>query len=187
MNTFFTSDLHFDDDRFDISMRPFKDTNEQTDFLIKKWNSKISNSDTVYVLGDLFIKKFNPNIIKQLNGSKILVKGNYENLSNDIYEKYFDKVCDNLVLNIKKNGKDHQVYINHYPEKCREDIFNICGHVHSAWRVQKNMINVGVDAWHFLPVSISEILFVKNAIDNHFDKNIFAGELEQNSDKIKWS
>ena len=35
------------------------------------------------------------------------------------------------------------------------------------------MINVGVDAWHFKPVSLEEILFTKKAIECHYDDNVF--------------
>jgi len=62
-------------------------------------------------------------------------------------------------------------------------MFNICGHIHGLWKVQRNMINVGVDAWHFIPVSEEQIIFYMNGIKKHYDANVFAGELEPNNVK----
>lgn len=31
------------------------------------------------------------------------------------------------------------------------------GHVHEKWKINKNMINVGVDVWNFYPVPVTEI------------------------------
>lgn len=36
------------------------------------------------------------------------------------------------------------------------------------------MINVSVDAWHFKPVSETEILFCYNAMQNFYDENVFS-------------
>lgn len=35
--------------------------------------------------------------------------------------------------------------------------FLLHGHVHNAWKVKGRMINVGVDAWNYTPVSIDQI------------------------------
>ena len=59
-------------------------------------------------------------------------------------------------------------------------MMNVCGHIHSLFKVQRNTVNVGCDAWHFEPVSINKLLFIINAIHNYFDENVFAGELECN-------
>jgi hypothetical protein len=42
------------------------------------------------------------------------------------------------------------------------------------------MVNVGVDAWHFTPVSEDLIKFQMGGIRNHYDQNVFAGELISN-------
>ena len=35
----------------------------------------------------------------------------------------------------------------------KDDGWLLCGHVHEGWRQDRKQINVGVDAWHFAPVS----------------------------------
>jgi len=53
MQTFFTSDTHFDDE-FAIQYfnRPFKSVDEMNVVIVEKWNSVVTENDTVYHLGD---------------------------------------------------------------------------------------------------------------------------------------
>jgi len=61
-----------------------------------------------------------------------------------------------------------------YPAHAVADRFNIVGHIHGLWKVQPNMVNVGVDAWHFRPVSEQEIRFVYDAMrTGKYDENVF--------------
>ena len=80
------------------------------------------------------------------------------------------------------NGKRFllPLHLNHYPNKCNEYLkltnqqtLCLTGHIHGLWRVQKNIINVGVDAFHFQPVSIEEVALIYNAMLNHYDNNVF--------------
>jgi len=78
----------------------------------------------------------------------------------------------------------HSIYLNHYPAKCIDNLFCLTGHIHGLWKVQRNMINVSCDAWNFTPVSEDEIIFCMNAIRNHYDEHVFAGELPSNIELI---
>lgn len=49
---------------------------------------------------------------------------------------------------------------------------------HGTWKVKRNIINVGVDAWHFIPVSEDLIKFQINGIRNHYDENVFMDEIK---------
>ena len=185
---FFTSDTHFREKRLELFYRPFKTTEENDAALIEGWNSVVGKDDEVYFLGD-FIGPDDNNeetlakIIQQLNGKIHLIKGNYEELPDEVYKKYFVSVSESLTMRAKKGNDTLELYLNHFPNKCKKDYFNIVGHVHSLFKVQRNMVNVGCDAWHFKPVSINEIFFIINGIKNHFDDNVFAGELECNLEK----
>ena len=68
---------------------------------------------------------------------------------------------------------DKKYYLNHYPANCIDKEFSITGHIHSLWKVQKNMINVVIDAWHYFPVSEKEINFIRIACEKYYDKNVF--------------
>ena len=59
--------------------------------LIENWNCKVSSEDTVYILGDFCFKmdkKQAINILKQLNGNKVLIIGNHDKF---VGQKDFDE------------------------------------------------------------------------------------------------
>lgn len=191
---FFIADTHFQDDRLNLYGRDlmFENSKEVDKYIIKKWNENITNDDLVIVVGDVSMTKEGLNNLSKLNGEKWLVKGNYDisvenggtakyEISDDILSKYFTKIVDEIELKI--GGET--VYINHFPTNARPDMFNIVGHIHGTWKVQRNMVNVGVDAWHFTPVPEDLIKFQMNGIRVHYDQNVFAGELIANTKNRK--
>ena len=182
MKTFFTSDWHLGEDRIGINgkpnlfYRPFTDITDQDDTIIDNFNEEFKNGDTLYHLGDVIYK--NSDRAKQYFGwlredfpdSKFhLIIGNYDEDKLDILEDYFDSMVRETTLAIR----GRRYYLNHYPTNCIDKSFSITGHIHSLWKVQKNMINVGVDAWHFKPVSEDEIDFCRTACEKYYDKNVF--------------
>lgn len=176
---YFTSDTHFGDNRLDLNGRDLfvSSADEADKIIIKKWNESITDNDTVFHLGDVAINETSLDKVEQLKGQKILLMGNYDcNVSMNRLKELFIEVRDNIYF--KHDGETF--YLNHYPEKGVTDAFNIVGHIHSLWKVQRNMINVSCDAWQFRPVPIEKIHFLLNAIRNHYDINVFAGELEAN-------
>lgn len=178
-NKWFTSDLHFGDPRIKLRHRDLITANndEIDQLVIDNWNKTIKSDDTVFVLGDVCYDSSRIDILNTLNGRKVLVKGNYDDSTPDeTWLKYFEKVCSSCYTHIG----DEKVYLNHYPCNSKPEIFNIVGHIHDLWKVQRNMINVSVDAWHFMPVSEDRIAFTMNAIRNHYDQNVFAGEISAN-------
>lgn len=178
MARFFTSDQHFSDNRFDLFYRPFKTVQEQDDYLVEKWNSVVGPHDEVYHVGDFSTTDVGLDIARRLNGTIHLIMGNYdEPRPIEKLRSIFASVKTNEFITLS-NGKS--VYLNHYPESTLNHMFNIVGHIHGLWKVQRNMINVSCDAWHFNPVSEDQIVFAMNAIEKFYDINVFAGELEAN-------
>jgi len=180
---FFTSDHHFSDDRFNLFYRPFKTVQEQEDYLVEKWNSVVGPKDEVFHIGDFATTDKGLDVVERLNGKIHLVMGNYDDpRPMTKLKKLFASVVINADLKLK-NGE--MVHLNHYPGNAVKDKFNIVGHIHGLWKVQRNMINVGCDAWNFLPVSEDEIIFCMNAIRKFYDEHVFAGELESNMSLIE--
>ena len=188
---FFTADLHFQDDRLNLYARDlmFENSKEVDNHIIKTWNKTVDKKDLVILVGDISMTKDGLKNLDKLNGEKWLVKGNYDipvesggtakyEISDEILSKYFTKIVDALELVI--GGEI--VYINHFPTNAKSEFFNIVGHIHGTWKVQRNMVNVGVDAWHFTPVSEELIKFQMNGIRVHYDQNVYAGELKANID-----
>lgn len=75
----FTSDTHFGSERtLELSKRPFKTVEEMDKTMINNWNKIVSKDDIVFHLGDFGDYKR----VKELNGIKMLILGNYEEKDN---------------------------------------------------------------------------------------------------------
>ena len=82
MKVFIISDTHFNHANIiKYCNRPFKDTKEMDEMMIKNWNETVSNKDIVLHLGDFGLgkKEYIASIVKRLNGKKILIMGNHDN------------------------------------------------------------------------------------------------------------
>lgn len=163
--------LHFDN-------RPFKDVEEMNNELIRRWNEVVSDGDLVYILGDMFWMapaKAAP-ILDQLNGQKILVKGNHDRWHDSKFDKKFVKIDEY----IETEDEGRKVVLCHYPIPCFKNHFygwiHLYGHVHNSfeWNMmehqrylmeelydrQCNMINVGamMPYMNYTPRTLDEIL-----------------------------
>ena len=81
MKIFVISDPHFNHSNIiPYSNRPFSSVKEMDETIIANWNKTVGPNDTVFCLGDFcFGTKDNiPYYARQLNGRKILIKGNHD-------------------------------------------------------------------------------------------------------------
>lgn len=176
-STFLTSDLHLGDSRFDIMQRPFKNLSDFHSCIIDNYNSIVSDNDNVIINGDVIYKEAKDpekliEFLRKFKGKKTLIKGNHDVFDNSLYFKVFDQVIkegNGLFMNVQ----DIRCWITHYPTKGREDCFNIVGHIHSSWKVQKNFFNCGVDVNHFRPVNASFVPFILNSIESFYDDDVW--------------
>lgn len=175
----FTSDLHFGHEAvIGYCKRPFTSLDEMHAELVKRWNECVRPEDTVYVLGDLALcpfKDFEP-IAKQLNGRKLLVRGNHDHYSEGQYGKLGFQVFHEVKMKLAGQMvrlshypyalpwwkrpfafKSELRYMDRRPVKVRGEVL-LHGHSHVAYQLSDDgRIHVGVDAWDFYPVSIREI------------------------------
>ena len=187
---FFTSDTHFGHSKIiDYCKRPFSSIEEHDKTLIQNWNNVVGQDDTVFHLGDFAYgnSQFISNIIKQLNGNIILIKGNHDlrNMNPALYNIFSDAVYQARILIDKQT-----VYLNHFPFLCFEhgDInlykdnysIQLFGHVHSGPLTSSEDVNrlnilfptqydVGVDNNNFTPISWID---VKNKIKQQINKSL---------------
>jgi len=139
--------------------------------MVDNWNKTVAKEDTIWHLGDFSKNKEGYKFLDQLNGKINLILGNYDEEALGDYS-IFNSVQKNAIVDIK--GRSY--FLTHKPEDYSKSLFNLVGHIHGLWKVQRNMINVGVDAWHFLPVSEEQIEMHYEAIHKFYDKNVFIGE-----------
>ena len=138
---FYISDWHYGHANcIAFDNRPFKTVQEMNEALIERWNSTVSENDTVYILGDMFWCNWKDSlpVLDKLNGSKILIKGNHDRCNESQFVKKFSKIVD--YLEIKDNERN--VVLCHYPIPCFKNHFygwyHLYGHVHTSF--ESNMM-----------------------------------------------
>lgn len=184
---YFTADQHFGSERaLELSCRPFTSVDEMNYTIVNNFNSIVNPGDITIHLGDFG----NFNFLKKLNGSHILILGNYE--VDDMMKNFdggFDYYQEYLKMVGFKDARqkdayfdiDNQhvhLYLTHRPDDCLKenpsDLFNLFAHIHGRQLIKKYGIDVGVDAHHFLPINEERVLFFRNAIlKGYYDSNVF--------------
>lgn len=158
--------------------RPFTSVEQMNAELIRRWNAVVQPGDITYVLGDMFWcnSKLAVPILEQLNGSKVLVKGNHDRTGDRDFDKQFVKIDE--YIEVKDDGR--RVVLCHYPIPCFKNHFHgayhLYGHVHNSfeWNMVENfkfqmqalyerpcqMFNVGVMMpWmDYTPRTLDEII-----------------------------
>ena len=175
---YFTSDWHLGDDRIGIDgkpnlfFRPFSSVEEQDETIVSELQKFVGKEDTLIHLGDVLVGDDSIETFRALKGmckEMILISGNYDEGRWELLGECFDQIYHEWTVELD----GIPFYLNHYPSRCKGNAPALTGHIHSLWKVQPGMINVGVDAWHFRPVSEKEILFCWQAMQNHYDQEVF--------------
>lgn len=160
-NLFVTSDQHFfHNNIIKYHNRPFDTTSEMNKHIINCYNERVTNNDLCIHLGDLMYC-YGSNfedlkiIFKELNGRKVLVRGNHDTLPIEkYYELGFELVSDILFFEDK--------LFCHYPfedpnkfsvieKKFNNQLHNYktlyYGHIHSREAISRRieMVNCCVD------------------------------------------
>ena len=166
---YYISDTHFRSTFiFKHCHRPFDNVKECDDFIVRSWNEKIKDEDTVYVLGDLgcFYNEEEFSLISQLKGRKILIVGNHDvEYLDEIKEKQLFEDIHELTC-IKDEGRE--VWLCHYPlftwPNDHQGSYFVYGHIHNApitflqaFYQNKNAFNAGVDVCDFTPHTLDEL------------------------------
>lgn len=179
MSIFYIADWHYGHENIlSFDNRPFKTVEEMNEELVKRWNERVTNQDTVYVLGDMFWCNMNiaVEVLDFLNGQKFLLKGNHDRCNHGQFRRKFTKI--EKLDTINDNGR--QVVLSHYPIPCFENHFygwyHLYGHVHNSFEARMmehdkylmenlyghscNMYNVGaMMPWmDYTPRTLDEII-----------------------------
>jgi len=162
-NLWFTADPHFGHDAIrKHCKRPYQSLQEMDDGMIKNWNDKVGNHDTIAVLGDFAFKDY-AKYLDRLNGAKIyLVFGNHDNYqeANKVDPKYgFTDIQENLSVMV-----DHEeIFLSHFAHrvwnKSHYGTWHLYGHTHGMLPEDELSLSfdVGVDCNNFTPVSYQQV------------------------------
>lgn len=176
---YYIADIHFGDLRvFNKCSKPFKNLNEYEIEIVKQWTKKVSNDDTVYVLGDIsdgiYLKSID--LIRNLPGKKNLIIGNHDLPILDKIKKsgVFDTI--EFMGLIEDNGR--KVCLCHYPVMDWMEFsrggYLVYGHIHNKtgfnnkaypqikeYFKDKLGYNAGVDVTNYEPVTLDEMIKLK--------------------------
>ena len=161
--------------------RPFEAVADMDDRLVDRWNERVDGDDTVLVLGDVALGPIASSLrlVGRLAGRKVLVAGNHDRCWSGNGRKalaWRERYLDAGFVEVRQGTIDvdvagHAVRAGHFPyegDSHDEDRFTssrpeddgrwlLHGHVHDRWRQRGRMINVGVDAWDYRPVSEHDV------------------------------
>lgn len=164
---FYTSDPHFGHRNvIKYCNRPFASADEMDEELIRRWNAVVGEDDQVFVLGDVFFcgKIRAAEIMKRLTGHKFLIRGNHDHWTDAKYIALGFEGVSKCIVALHGFSMSHFPYRGQeaddrkFPDQLEDKgEWLLCGHVHTSWKTNKRMINVGVDQWAFAPVSQTEL------------------------------
>ena len=120
---YYISDLHFFSknqtaEGLNFDNRPFKNVDEMHEVILNNWNSRVTNGDTVYILGDVSNRGKNEDliaIVARLKGKKVLIKGNHCDASDYRYKQLFYSIHDYLEITDYADKKAYRLVLSHYP------------------------------------------------------------------------
>lgn len=181
---FYIADIHFNDSKvFQKCFRPFTNFDDFANEIVIRWNNKVKNDDIVYVLGDI-AEDDSVNcisIFKKMNGHKHLIIGNHD--SKIIKEAEINCVFESISFIKLIDDKGRKVCLCHYPlmdwMEFNRDGYLVYGHIHNKtdknnkaykqikeYYADKKAYNAGVDVTNFEPVTLDEMIKLKEANKN---------------------
>lgn len=173
----FTSDLHLGH-RFVAGLRGFDCVEDHDTHLMQQWESRVTDGDQVWVLGDLAVSRPTQAlaIIRSLPGIKHFISGNHDGchpMHRDAHKRTPEYLTAFASVQPFARRKIHgqDVLLSHFPyakdrHEARymqyrlrdEGAWLLHGHTHQADQRQEGReIHVGVDAWDFAPVSLHTV------------------------------
>ena len=167
---YFTGDTHFGHANIITHCnRPFLSIQEMDQAIINNWRERVTNNDTVYILGDMFFvgRVDYSDYLKMLPGKKHLIIGNHDKdwMKKLDITQYFKSVAHYAEI----SDGSHKITLCHYPmmtwNAASKGSYLIYGHIHNNvndgyWRLLKTMpnaLNAGVDINNFYPVTFKEL------------------------------
>lgn len=139
---FYIADCHFGHKNILLfDNRPFGDLEQMEEVMVMLWNATVRKGDTVYILGDFCWGKADEwlRIIRQLNGTKVLITGNHDltTFPAELKNQFADITPFKEIVDNGKDNSGRKVLLSHYPmpfyKRANNDkYYMLCGHVHNT-------------------------------------------------------
>ena len=181
---YYISDTHFGDLRvFNKCSRPFSGLYELETEIVKRWNNKVLDTDTVYILGDIADDDYTDaiDIFRKLKGIKHFIIGNHDLKMLDLIKK--SNVFKTVEFMSLIEDKGRKVCLCHYPlmdwMEFSRGGYHVYGHIHNKtpkndpaykqikeFYKDKPCYNCGVDVTNYEPVTLDEMIKLKEENKN---------------------
>lgn len=119
--------------------RPFETVDEMSQYILQRWNTRVTNADRVYILGDIALRGRSNALIAlvaQLKGRKVLVSGNHDDTSDYRYQQLFEQILPYAEVEDAFGGKNYKLILQHYPilmwKNQHRGTMHLYGHVHNS-------------------------------------------------------
>jgi len=147
--------------------RPFASIEEHDETLIARWNARIRDDDLVYHVGDFAYGCSHARareIFDRLRGRKHLFLGNHDEKAMRLPWAEPPVQARRIVIQDPGMECGQGVWLSHYAHRVwdgmwRGDI-HAFGHSHGSLPGTARSCDVGVDAWEYRPVRLSEVMEV---------------------------
>ena len=181
---FFTSDLHLGHaNSIRFTDRPYSCVDEMNEALIKNINGVVGKNDELYILGDVSFRTNKTTVIELLK--EITCRNLHLVVGNHDLDFLQDEVFKTVEIYQEIRYADHELplVLFHYPisdwNRKRHGAMHLHGHIHSVgpsyneknFAIGNYAFDVGVDANSFKPVSIEEIIALKNKTKENSEPN----------------
>jgi len=140
-------------------LRPWSNAAEADQEMIRRWNAVVRPCDKVYHLGDVAMPRSGLQVLKQLNGDKILIAGNHDSKYMKELLLYFRAIrgywkLNNFILS----------HVPVHPNSLRNFEGNIHGHLHAYetlledGSVDTRYISACVEHTDYAPIEFNELV-----------------------------
>jgi len=136
-----------------VYSKTFKTKEEHIGRTVTMFNKTVGPEDITVFLGDIGETDIIEDVIKRLNGKKVLLMGNHDSFSKSkAIDMGFDEVYDTPVF------YNERLVFSHEPMPVEPGILNVHGHTHQIKLKSEWHLNLCPEWWNYRPVSIKTIL-----------------------------
>ncbi len=169
MRIFYIADPHFGHESIiRLCQRPFSSAGEMDEAMIQSWNARVTDEDTVYIVGDFWHKGTTPPnaILRRLKGKKYLIRGNHDRWMDAESAKLL--AGQSNLMHIFDPSLGRHVTICHYPLLVwpGNDSCMVFGHIHNQRdlpccpfiNAEPRLLNAGVELTGYSPVTLAGLI-----------------------------